>query len=364
MAQYNDLFGFDRFAQAQNMARGWDRQREMDQRALDEEAFRRRQMGEQNALAQLQMQREGDTQNALRFMVEQSPYLEGDIAPRDYNSGLSEIRAQAVQRFPQADPSVAMKFGQRIEAPKVATVKYEERDKPTGRNRFQKEYRDETTGGKWLPLGEQYEKQTGAGQSMNKPPSGYRYTADGDLEAIPGGPADAKKIAAMKSVEDGKSAIDNTMSTIDRLMNHPGRVAATGLSSVLNPSNYTPGTDAYDFGKELESFDSKLFLSNIQSMKGMGALSNAEGAKVSAAAGAIKPGMSEKAFAENLGIIKAELAKAKVRMDTGNLVQQRPQQQQPTDKPQAPASAVEYLKQNPQFKGAFKVKYGYLPEGM
>lgn len=359
MAQYNDLAGFDRFAQAQNMAMQWQRQRDMDQRALDEEAFRRRQIGEQNALAQLQMQREGATQNALRFMVEQSPYLEGDIAPRDYNSGLSEIRAQAVQRFPQADPSVAMKFGQRIEAPKVAAVKYEERDKPTGRNRFQKEYRDETTGGKWLPLGEQYEKQTGAGQIMGKPPVGYRYTGEGDLEAIPGGPADVKNQARLKSVEDGKSAIDNTMSTIDRLMNHPGRKMATGFSS-LNPVNLVPGTSAYDFGKELESFDSKLFLSNIQSMKGMGALSNAEGAKVSAAAGAIKPGMSEKAFEENLGIIRKELEKAKGRMDSGNLLQQKPQ----NSAPQAPDSAVEHLRKNPNLKGAFKAKYGYLPEGM
>jgi len=31
---------------------------------------------------------------------------------------------------------------------------------------------------------------------------------------------------------------------------------------------------------------------------------------------------------------------------------------------QAPAEAIEYLRQNPQFKGAFRQKYGYLPDGL
>ena len=93
--------------------------------------------------------------------------------------------------------------------------------------------------------------------------------------------------------------------------------------------NKVPGTDASDFNKELESFDSKLFLSNIQAMKGMGALSNAEGAKVSAAAGAIKAGMSEKAFVANMNTIKQALAGAKARMDSGNMIQSRPQAQPP-----------------------------------
>lgn len=359
MAQ--DIFGFDRFMQAQNLAAQWDRQRQQD--AIAQERYNRERAGmqQQNALAQLQMQREGDTQNALRLGIENQPYIETLRSdPALYNEAQAVNRQDMMRYNPRADVGTVAKFGDRIEAPKVAAPKYEERDKPTGRNRFQKEYRDETTGGKWLPLGEQYEKQTSAGQSMGKPPSGYRYTADGDLEAIPGGPADVKKQAQLKSVEDGKSAIDNTMSTIDRLMDHPGRVSATGLSSVLDPRNYTPGTDAYDFGKELESFDSKLFLSNIQSMKGMGALSNAEGAKVSAAAGAIKPGMSEGAFAENLGIIRKELEKAKARMDSGNLIPQKPQ----NNATPAPDAAVEYLRKNPNFKSAFKAKYGYLPEGM
>lgn len=36
---------------------------------------------------------------------------------------------------------------------------------------------------------------------------------------------------------------------------------------------------------------------------------------------------------------------------------------QPTTQQQAPAAAIEYLRANPQFRGAFKQKYGYLPDG-
>lgn len=160
--------------------------------------------------------------------------------------------------------------------------------------------------------------------SLGKPPAGYRWNTDGNLEAIPGGPAAAKEAVTREGKEKAIAAYDNSSAVIDRLLAHPGRKTATGLSSKLDPRNYTPGTDAYDFGRELESFDAVLFLSNIEKMKGMGALSNAEGAKVSAAAGAIKPGMSEKAFETNLKIIKTELQKAKNRIDAGLTPQPTP----------------------------------------
>jgi hypothetical protein len=159
------------------------------------------------------------------------------------------------------------------------------------------------------------------GRAGGKAPSGYRYTDDGNLEAIPGGPAALKVDAALQSKEKAKGAYDSSIAVVDKLLAHPGRASGTGLSSKLDPRNYTPGTDAYDFQRELESFDSVLFLSNIEKMKGMGALSNAEGAKVSAAAGAIKPGMKDTTFVNNLRIIRAELNKAKTRIDNGNLMQ-------------------------------------------
>lgn len=161
-----------------------------------------------------------------------------------------------------------------------------------------------------------------APRSFGKAPSGYRYSADGsgNLEPIPGGPAALKAEAALQSREKARGAYDASIAVVDKLLAHPGRSAGTGLSSKVDPRNYVPGTDAYDFQRELESFDSVLFLSNIEKMKGMGALSNAEGARVSAAAGAIKPGMQDKTFVNNLNIIKEELRKAKDRIENGNLL--------------------------------------------
>lgn len=179
------------------------------------------------------------------------------------------------------------------------------------------------------------------GMPQGKAPAGYRYTADGNLEAIPGGPAAQKQAQMARSMDDSKAAIDLSISTIDKLIAHPGRSQATGKSRMLGVQN-VPGTDAYGFDRELESFDAQLFLSNIGSMKGMGALSNAEGAKVSAAAGAIKPGMKDTALLTNLETIKTALNKAKQRIDTGKLVnpdgtpQQAPAStQQPAARPKA-----------------------------
>lgn len=49
---------------------------------------------------------------------------------------------------------------------------------------------------------------------------------------------------------------------------------------------------------------------------------------------------------------------------SGGNGEQAPQQQTQPPQQQAPPQAIEYLRQNPQFKGAFQQKYGYLPDGI
>jgi hypothetical protein len=154
-----------------------------------------------------------------------------------------------------------------------------------------------------------------------KAPSGYRWGADGNLEAIPGGPAAMKTQKEQLATESAVATLDETMGVIDKLANHPGRSAGTGLSSRIDPRNYVPGTDAKDFRLELESFDGKLFLANVSKMKGLGALSDAEGKKLTAAAGAIKPGMSDAAFLRNITEIKKGLERAKNRVMSGTVSQ-------------------------------------------
>jgi hypothetical protein len=118
--------------------------------------------------------------------------------------------------------------------------------------------------------------------------------------------ADAAAVQANTQREiDTQSALDN----IGELIAHPGRKAATGKSSFVS---IVPGTDAYDFNSKLETFKAQTFIPMVSALKGMGALSDAEGKKLQAAVGALDPSMSEEAFAKELEKVASTLfAKAK-----------------------------------------------------
>ena len=103
--------------------------------------------------------------------------------------------------------------------------------------------------------------------------------------------------SARKSI----SATERGLETANRLLEHPGLEAAVGTSSIL-PTR--PGSDAADFEAELAAFDAQIFSQAVETMKGLGALSEAEGRKISAAAGALSPTMSEKAFKRSLTTIR------------------------------------------------------------
>jgi hypothetical protein len=81
------------------------------------------------------------------------------------------------------------------------------------------------------------------------------------------------------------------------LYNHPGRKAATGASSILG---MVPGTAAKGFTAKLDTFKAQTFLPMVSALKGMGALSDAEGKKLSDAVGALDRGMPEEEFANSL----------------------------------------------------------------
>jgi hypothetical protein len=99
---------------------------------------------------------------------------------------------------------------------------------------------------------------------------------------------------------DAQTAIDN----IDQLLIHPGRISGTGASSFL--SNI-PGTDARGFQAQLETFKAQTFIPMVSALKGMGALSDAEGKKLSAAVGALDPSMPEAEFEKELQKVQKTL---------------------------------------------------------
>lgn len=138
-------------------------------------------------------------------------------------------------------------------------------------------------------------------------PKDYRWTAAGTLEPIPG------SAAAVKAAEDQKTkdaALDGSrqaIGTINRLLTSPGREGATGT---WNLSRFWPGSQEADFAAEVETLKAQTFLPMVQQLRGMGALSNAEGDKLNAAVGALNFNMSEKAFADSLGRIRDQIASA------------------------------------------------------
>jgi hypothetical protein len=75
------------------------------------------------------------------------------------------------------------------------------------------------------------------------------------------------------------------------LIEHPGRKAATGASYLLGR---VPGTEARSFVSKLDTFKSQMFLPAVKALQGLGALSNAEGMKLTAAIGALDVEMEEK----------------------------------------------------------------------
>jgi hypothetical protein len=126
----------------------------------------------------------------------------------------------------------------------------------------------------------------------------------------------------------GLDATQRSMASVQRLMNHPGMKSAVGFGFIPN-YNAIPGTDQADFLAELDTFKSQMFLPMVQQLKGMGALSNAEGQKLTDAVGALNPKMSEKRFKESLSRIYSDLDRAAKKTQGGISRKQQMLGQQP-----------------------------------
>lgn len=129
----------------------------------------------------------------------------------------------------------------------------------------------------------------------------------------------------------GMDNLSRTIETATKVLNSPGFTGYFGTN--LNPlsSRFIPGTEAADTETLVDTLKSQGFLSGIQQMKGMGALSNAEGQKVMDAIGSLSPNQSEKsARAAIKTIIKTtEMAQKRMQQKYGKDIQ--PPQQQLSD---------------------------------
>lgn len=113
--------------------------------------------------------------------------------------------------------------------------------------------------------------------------------------------------AAPGDIQAGRNALE----LVESLRSDPSRQRGTGMSSVFNA---IPGTAGYDYSSKVNQAKSGAFLSAIQQLRGMGALSNAEGETATKAITRLDTAMSEEAFLAALNdyetIIRQGLARA------------------------------------------------------
>lgn len=142
------------------------------------------------------------------------------------------------------------------------------------------------------------------------PATVYYRGADGIPRAVAG--QGKKEGADQPYSQSALDAFDRAIGTAQRLLKHPGLTAGVGMPSI-NPLDgnlagwVVPGSKAADFRTELDTMKSQVFLPMVQSMKGMGALSNAEGEKLTAAIGNLSTRQSEGSFKASLQRIIKDL---------------------------------------------------------
>ena len=134
-----------------------------------------------------------------------------------------------------------------------------------------------------------------------------------------------RQAAAQGAVDTFSTALDS----LNDIASSPGLSKSVGIRSAF-PT--VPGSDAANFEARLDTFKAQTFLPMVQSLKGMGALSDAEGKKLSDAVGALSPKMSEPAFRGSLDQIRGQLER---KLST---VKKQFNYQEPVPQQQAPAS--------------------------
>jgi plasmid stabilization system protein ParE len=186
---------------------------------------------------------------------------------------------------------------------------------------------------------------------MGKPPSGYRKTADGELEAIPGGPADVKK--QEKYVKD-TAAVDSMASELDRLATqanmikeHPGLGNITGLMGAI-PN--VPGGKAADAESLLSTLKSQTAFSVLQTMRNnsktggaLGQVSDKEGELLQNNLAALSKAQSLKQYKESLQQIIDYTQNAKERIRKAHEMQwgeKKPEEGKPSAQPRFKIKAV------------------------
>lgn len=121
------------------------------------------------------------------------------------------------------------------------------------------------------------------------------------------GKASAEAIAAAPG---DIAAADLALEKINGLRADPNRTWGTGMTSVFN---VIPGTPGYDYQAKVDEVTAGAFLTAIQELRGLGALSNAEGQTATQAVTRLKTATTEEGFMAALDDYEKVVARGKDR---------------------------------------------------
>lgn len=115
------------------------------------------------------------------------------------------------------------------------------------------------------------------------------------------------------TMDSGYSGLVDTLNLVDAIEGHEGFSSAVGIQGSFPTF---PGSKAAGVEGLIDTLSSQNFLNSVQQMKGMGALSDAEGKKLSSAVASLKPNMSEVDFKKALNVIRGITNRAKAKAES------------------------------------------------
>lgn len=150
-----------------------------------------------------------------------------------------------------------------------------------------------------------------------KAPTGYRWTASGGLEPIPGGPADEKATMAGEKAEQRRQAAvmqaDRMIGSADAALKQMDRWMTTGVSGAVMSN--LPGSDANDLRATLETIKANLGFAELQAMReasptggALGSVAVQELSALQSTVANLSPNQSEAQLRANLQKIKEHYA--------------------------------------------------------
>jgi GH24 family phage-related lysozyme (muramidase) len=105
---------------------------------------------------------------------------------------------------------------------------------------------------------------------------------------------------AQAAIPAAKTTVENAKRTIAELRNHPGIDTGTGLSSILDPRSWTPGTDAYNFNVKNRKATAQSFMGAREALKGAGQVTDFEGKRGEDAVAALETAQSKEQYLAEL----------------------------------------------------------------